>query len=179
MAQKNCHIYLSENKHYYSVPFRYVGLRLKVVYTLADVEIYYNHSRVASHPRSYRQYGYTTRAEHMPSTHQFVSEWSPEKFISWAQAIGPNCYNVIKAILEKKHHPEQSYKSCLGILTMAKKVGNTRVENACKRAHNYNACNYTAVNNILSQGLDKDPESVTNQTSLPLHHNIRGQKYYS
>ena len=107
----------------------------------------------------------------MPSTHKFVNDWSAEKFSSWAQSVGPQCTEVITTILSKKHHPEQSYKSCLGILSMVKKVGKSRLENACSRELQFNACSYTTVKNILSQGLDKEQELPVPEETIHLFAN--------
>lgn len=178
-VQKNCHIYISEDKHYYSVPFRYIGQKVKVLYSPNEVEIYHQHTRIAFHQRDYKRYGYTTIKEHLPSSHRFVSEWSPEKFKTWAQDIGHACHQVIGAILEKANHPEQGYKSCLGVLTLEKKVGRERLEKACERALSYNACNYGSIKNILEKGLDKTPTEQVQVLKLPFHDNIRGKAYYN
>jgi transposase len=114
----------------------------------------------------------------MPSNHQFVSEWSSEKFIAWAANIGDACREYIIKILDKKQHPEQSYKSCLGILHMAKKVGNVRLENACKRALDYGAYNYNMIDRILEKGWDTVEEPDQNEIDMPHHNNIRGGNYY-
>jgi transposase len=178
-VQKNCHIYLGEDKHYYSVPYRYIGSKVKVLYSVDDVEIYHENLRIACHQRDYRKYGYTTCKEHLPSTHRFVSEWSPDRFRDWAGRIGPGCQQLVSTILEKAAHPEQGYKSCLGILGMAKKAGDERLENACRRALLFQAYNYSSVKNILEKGLDKVPETEPGSLNLPFHGNIRGKSYYN
>ena len=114
----------------------------------------------------------------MPSYHRFVSEWSSEKFITWAHQIGDHCKVLIIKILDKKQHPEQSFKSCLGILHLAKKVGNIRLENACKRALEYGAHNYNIIERILKNGWDTLDEQVEEQPDIPRHNNIRGSNYY-
>ena len=113
-----------------------------------------------------------------PATHQFVAEWNPQKFISWAKGIGPACRNYIIQILQKQQHPEQNYKSCLGILSFAKKVGKERLNNACKRGLEYEVYNYRIIQSILEKGLDKLDESASEPRELPAHKNIRGKKYY-
>lgn len=94
----------------------------------------------------------------MPSHHRFISEWSSEKFIDWAGNIGGHCKGYIIAILEKKQHPEQSYKSCLGVLHLAKKYGRERLDGACRRAAEYGAYNYNMVERILKKGWDLKKE---------------------
>jgi transposase len=175
---KNSHTYLNKDKHYYSVPYKYIGNKVKIIYSDTLVEIYHKQDRIAVHTRNRKKYGYTTIGEHMPSNHQFVSEWSSQKFIVWAANIGDACREYIIKILDKKQHPEQSYKSCLGILHMAKKVGNVRLENACKRALDYGAYNYNMIERILEKGWDTIDEPVQKETDMPHHNNIRGGNYF-
>ena len=177
-VHKNSHIYLSKDKHYYSVPYKHIGKRVKIIYSDSMVEIYHQHECLAVHPRNQQKYGYTSNAEHMPSHHRFVSEWNAGKFITWAGHIGDACKAYIVKILDKKQHPEQSYKSCLGILHLAKKVGNERLDSACKRALDYGAYNYNMVERILKNGWDSLEENIEEDTELPNHENIRGGSYY-
>ena len=177
-VHKNSHVYLSKDKHYYSVPYKHIGKRVRIVYSDSLVEIYHNQERMAVHERDKKKYGYTTTKEHMPSYHRFVSEWSSEKFIAWAGHIGEACKAYIIKILDKKQHPEQSYKSCLGILHLAKKAGNERLDNACKRALGYEAYNYNMIERILAKGWDKLDEDIEEHTDIPNHKNIRGGDYY-
>lgn len=175
---KNSHIYFSKDKHYYSLPYHHIGKRVKVVYSDSAVEIYHQQELLTVHPRTKQKYGYSTIKEHMPSHHRFISEWSSEKFIAWAAQIGDHCKALIINILEKKQHPEQSYKSCLGILHLTKKVGNTRLDNACKRALDYGAHNYNIIERILKNGWDTLDEDIEDQPEVPNHNNIRGSHYY-
>ncbi|MDQ1327640.1 MAG: hypothetical protein QG641_923 [Candidatus Poribacteria bacterium] len=175
---KTSHVYLGIDKHYYSVPFKYINKKVEIIYTKTAVEIYFKHERIACHTRDRKQYGYTTRREHMPSTHQFVSDWHPEKFIKWAGDIGKSTEEFIRKVLATKLHPEQGYKSCIGILNFGKKFSNERLDNACNRAIYYNSFSYMAIKNILERELDKIPPETGKQSRLPLHDNIRGSGYY-
>ena len=114
----------------------------------------------------------------MPSSHQFVADWNPDKFISWARDIGQPTEEIISKILQTKAHPEQGYKSCIGILSFGKKVGNFRLNSACSRAIYFNSCSYMTVKNILDKELDKIPIEPAEQYQLPYHDNIRGSQYY-
>ena len=177
---KNGHVCLGEDKHYYSVPFTYMSKKVKIIYSRTSVEIYYCFERIALHQRIKSPFNYTTVEEHMASTHRFVSEWSAEKFTSWAEAIHPDVKLFIERILEKKQHPEQAYKSCVGVLSFAKKVGKERLINACKRALDYGYYNYKIIQTILEKGLDTESEipDESSQIEMPLHDNIRGENYY-
>ena len=176
-VQKNSHIYLHEDKHYYSVPYKYTGEKVKVAYSSSVVEIYHNNSRLAFHGRDRSLHRYTTASNHMPSSHQFVSDWNEEKFITWAENIGSATGLLIRAVLESKSHPEQAYKSCVGILSYGKKVGNIRLENACQRALEFKAHNYKTIKRILDNGLENI--DLQEQYNLPFHQNIRGSNYYN
>jgi len=98
---KNSHMYLNKDKHYYSVPYKYIGKRIKIIYSDSEVTIFYKHELIASHTRNYQSYRYSTVKDHMPSAHQFVADWNPAKFINWARGIGPECRSYIIQILEK------------------------------------------------------------------------------
>lgn len=176
-VQKNSHIYLHEDKHYYSVPYKYTGEKVKVAYSSSVVEIYHNNTRAAFHSRERSPHRYTTVKNHMPSAHQFVSDWSAEKFITWAESIGKYTELLIRKILETKTHPEQAYKSCIGVLSYGKKVGYVRLDNACQRALEFNAYNYKTIKRILDNGLE-NIDLQEPQYNLPFHQNIRGSNYY-
>ena len=178
-VNKNCHIYLSADKHYYSVPYKYIGIKVQAIYTKSHVEIYLNYSRIAFHKRDYSLYQYSTHKEHLPSHHRFVSDWNPDKFISWASGYGKETEQYVRKVLESKQHPEQAYKSCIGILSCGKKHGPSRLNNACKRGIYYNSFSYITIKNILMKGLDKKDSENPKQISLPLHENIRGGAYYN
>ena len=176
---KNCHIFLNKDKHYYSVLHYFIGKKVKIIYSPTMVEIYYKHERIASHQRQYEPYRYTTIKEHLPANHRFITEWSAEFFIDKASAIGIDCKAYIIKVLDLKQHPEQSYKSCMGILNLAKKAGDQRLDKTCKRALEFEAYSYHTIKNILTNGWDKlADEDNSEATIIPIHSNIRGKEYY-
>jgi transposase len=174
----NGHVLLSQDKHYYSVPYQFIRKKVKLLYSNSQVEVFYKYNRIALHQRVKNPFSYTTNSEHLASTHKFITEWTPQRFINWAESIDENVKEYIIRILEKKQHPEQAYKSCMGVLSFVKKVGRERLRNACKRAIEYNMYNYKTVQTILEKGLDQiDDENLFDQ-SIPEHNNIRGKEYY-
>jgi transposase len=179
-VMKTGHIQLFEDKHYYSVPFRFIGRKVKVIYSASQVSIFYNKERIAYHKRSFKQYGYSTIKEHLSTTHQFVTEWNPDKFISWAGAIAPVVKDYITRILESATYPEQAYRSCVGILSYEKKVGRDRLIKAVERATFYAVYNYTIIRKILQGGLDQlaPADEIHPSSPLPQHDNIRGPESY-
>lgn len=178
-VMQNTHIRLLDDNRYYSVPYRYIGRKVKVVYSVSSVSIFYNRERIAFHKRC-KYFGYSSVREHLPSTHQFVSDWNPNKFLSWAARIDPKVKAYITVILESKTYPEQAYRSCVGILSQEKKVGAERLISAVERAMYYGAYNYKIIDRILKGGLDRLKEDISDekQASLPFHENIRGAENY-
>lgn len=176
-VMKNGHIYLSEDQHYYSVPYELIGKKLKLQYSRSMVEMYDRYALIAAHKRVRSPGNYTTVADHMPPQHRYVTEWSPQFFIEKARAVDPVVEYYISQILAKKAHPQQAYKSCQGILSFAKRVGNERLIKACKRAHEIGYYNYKIIEDILQKQYDKfEDEPVP--AHMPAHENIRGGNYY-
>ena len=179
-VQKNCHVFYAKDKNYYSVPSAFMGKKTKLILSQNTVEIYHNQTRIAFHSRSRKPFHYTTLKAHMPVSQTYNSDWSTAYFINWATKIGVNTKEYIQKILLQKQYPEQNYKSCMGILSMATKVPNERLENACKRALLFNAIGYNPIKNILEKGLDKLQEKDKVFYVIPvLHDNIRGADYYN
>ncbi len=178
-VMQNGHVQLSQDKNYYSVPYQYVKKKAKLLYTKTTVEIYYKYNRIAIHPRNYKPYVYTTTPEHLASTHQFVAEWSASRFIDWASNIDASVGDYIIQIIESRNHPEQAYKSCLGILTFEKKVGRERLINACKRALDFKIYSFKTIQNILENNLDSIDFEQEQEQELPSHGNIRGKHYFN
>lgn len=177
-VMKNGHVSLAADKHYYSVPYRFIGKKVKVVYSHTSVEVHYNYDCIALHEREKNHYGYTTDKEHLASTHRFVSDWTPETFLAWGGKIHEDVKLFILRILDRKQHPEQAYKSCVGVLSFAKKFGNERLIKACQRGLDYGIYNYKIIQKILEKGLDEQPQEESEQLKMPLHENIRGENYY-
>ncbi len=178
-VMKNGHVHLGPDRHYYSVPYSYIGKKVRLLFSKSFVEIYHRHELIASHPRVKSPHNYTTDPAHMASQHQFVSDWSPDYFLKQAREISPDVEFYIAQVLLKKIHPEQAYRTCRGILNYAKRVGNQRLIRACNRAHSYGLYHYNIIETILQRGLDQYDEDDT-QEELPFtsHENIRGEDYY-
>ena len=166
------------DQRFYSVPYKLRGKRVDVRATENTIEVYHDNKRVASHKRLRRKGFFATIREHMPPQHQAMADWSPERFLSWAGEIGNQTQTLIAAVLERRPHPQQAYRSCLGILGLAKKVGNARLEAASQRALAAKLYSYRGVRNILDNQLDKLPLDPPVATPQPPHTNIRGGSYY-
>lgn len=178
-VQFNYHVYLSEDKHSYSVPYRSRAKTVELFYTVKTVEIYENNVRIASHLRSSRANGYTTRNDHMPPEHKYMADWNPERLLSWAENIGEPAKEIIGIALSSKKHPEQSYKTCLGILNLSNKYPAARFLKACRRALYYGSHTCKGVENILKNNMEDIDDEADLFSNLPDHENIRGSKYYT
>lgn len=175
----NYHVYLKADLHYYSVPYRYRGERVDVFYSQKTVEIYHKNERIAIHPRERAKYKYTTSPEHMPPQHRYRDDWSAERFLARAESIDGDVKTLIEHVLASRQHPEQAYKSCLGILHLARAYGNGRLADACRIALRHESYTYRMLDNILKRGLDREAaQDGLFDAPLPEHENIRGSEYY-
>lgn len=178
-VMKNGHVNLSIDKHYYSVPYRFIGKKVKLLFSGTVVEIYYRYERIALHKRVKSPYNYSTEKEHLASTHRFLTEWTPDKFVEWASSIHDDVRLYILKILDRKQHPEQAYRSCIGILSFAKKAGEQRLIGACQRALSYGIYSYKIIQMILEKKMDQYEDSLfADELPMPNHDNIRGEEYY-
>lgn len=179
-ARVNIDYHIEHDKHYYSVPHQLLKEAVEVRATRQTVEVFHRGKRVASHRRGRPLSGHTTNPDHMPASHRAHMEWSPSRLISWGETIGPHTKLMIERILKERTHPEQGYRSCLGILRLAKTYGEERLEAACERALLMNARSYQPVKAILKKGLDRQPADVDEPTTaIPSHDNVRGAEYYN
>lgn len=176
-VMKNSHVQLHQDRHYYSVPFRHIGQKVKLVYTATHIGVYLDAERIAYHLRDPASHKYTTVKEHLPSSHQFVSDWNPDKFTLWAERIHPDVKAYITGVLANKSYPEQTYRSCVGILSFEKKAGRDRLIAACQRAQSYGVYNYKVIEQIINQKLDRT-DYRQEEKAMPLHDNLRGAEYY-
>lgn len=165
--------------HFYSVPSRLIRQVVEVRITEAAVEVFHRGLRLASHVRSAVPHRHTTIPEHMPSAHRRYAFWTPARLLAAAQKIGPSTVALCEAIMRAKPHPEQGFRSCLGILSLARGYGPPRLEAACRRGVCIGATSYRSIASILKNGLDKAflPEAAADANPIR-HGNIRGQGYY-
>ncbi len=174
---KNGHVRLSEDKHYYSVPYTLIGKRVKLLYSLDEVRIYYQMELIAEHTRGYRRGAYTTNNDHLASHHKALTEWNPDFFLRKAEAVGPFTRKVFERTFKEKPHAEAAYKSCNGIINLGSRFGNTALEQACRYADGLEVVNYHVLSDILTNKLYE--EDVDQQAKVLYHENLRGGNYYA
>jgi transposase len=171
--------HIEVDDHYYSVPYQLRNEALDVRLTESLVETFFRSKRVASHIRSSAKGRYTTVPDHMPKAHRDYAEWTPDRLVRWASETGKATAELVAAILSRKIHPQQGFRSCLGIISLSKRYGKERVEAACSRALAIGGTSFKSVRSILETGLDNKPLPESKPASPAIgHSNIRGTGYY-
>jgi transposase len=177
-------------EHFYSAPSSLAGEELRVRATANTIEVFYKRNRVASHARSYQPHRMTTVAEHMPSSHRRYAEWTPSRMIEWARDIGPELGGYVEELLKRKRHPEQGFRSVLGLIGLGAKHGNERLLKAVKRAVQLGLYSYNGVRTMLEKRMESAPlpsilgahgkkeAQEARQIDLLAAENIRGPDYY-
>jgi transposase len=178
-AKVNIDYHVAVEKHFYSAPHQLIHQQLDVRLTDKTVELFAHGKRVAAHRRSRLPGRFTTLEEHRPKSHQRYLEWTPSRILEWVKTIGPDCARVVEKIMADRPHPEQGFRSALGIIRLGKAVGNDRLEAACRRALHFGACSYTSIKSILQNNLEAQPLEQELSLPSPTHENLRGSPYYS
>lgn len=178
-VQKMGHIYLTEGKHYYSVPYRFIGKKVTVCYNKSSVEIFYKKERIAFHKRSFSPGKYTTDANHLSSSHKAYSEWNLEYFQVRAKKTGPYVHQYVTELILERSYPEIAYKQSNGILQLVHDYPKERIDKACERALGHGSRGYHIIENILKRGLDKETFVQHTKPHIPAHQNIRGAESYN
>lgn len=178
VAQNN-HIRLSQDKKYYSVPYRFVGKKTKVVYTQSLVKIYYKGESIAVHPRlrDKREY-YSTIKEHLASHHQNYQSRSPKYYTNRARALSLDMYKLFECIFNQDRHPEQLFKTCDGLLSLYRKLPKEKVDKACKIAVKHKSFSYKFICRLIENNMLDQFDEDSRYNPLPKHENVRGSEYY-
>jgi transposase len=174
----NIDYHVELDRHYYSVPYQLKGEAVDARMTATTVEILFKGKRVASHGRSYVPWKHTTCPAHMPESHKRYLEWTPSRIVKWAEKSGPSTGTLVKEIMERRPHPEQGFRSCLGIIRLGRRYGEERLEAACTRALLMRAYSYKSVESILKNNLDGKELPERPSGKCVTHENIRGNNYY-
>src|SRR6202012_1957491 len=172
----NLDYHIEIDKHFYSVPFRLLREEVEARITAKTVEIFHRGKLVAAHLRSLRPYRPTTLADHMPSSHRRYRDWTHERILREAAAIGDDAAALVEIILRSRPHPEQGFRSCIGILRLATRYDAERLDAACARALALGTRSYSSVAAILKNAQDRKPREPDHPSLF--HENIRGPGYY-
>lgn len=177
-ARVNIDYHVEFDGHFYSVPHRLARTQLELRVSPTTLEAFAGQQRVAVHACSAVKGGFTTIPDHMPASHRAHLEWTPAKLIAWGERIGAACAGVVRWQMERRPHPEQGYRACLGLQRLARSYGPERLEAACARAQSIRSPTFRTVNAILKSGMDRQPLKTASAASLPNHDNVRGAEYY-
>jgi transposase len=166
--------------HWYSTPFRLIRELVDVRVADKTVEIFLKGQRVASHLRAPNRRGHTTLPEHMPSAHRRHASWTPARLVAYGEKVGPSVAALFEAVMIDRPHPEQGFRTCLGILALTRTYDNARVDAACRRGITIKARSVSSIRSILKNGLDRTfLDQTEDRDREPVRHgNIRGGDYY-
>jgi transposase len=166
--------------HFYSVPHSFARAEVEVRLTARTVEIFARGQRIAAHMRSSGNHRHSTVPEHMPSSHRRYADWTIDRIRRDAASIGPATTTLCELILERRPHPEQGFRACIGILRLVRPFGVERLEAAAARAIDIGGLSYGSVRSILDHKLDRQAANKRSADGAPIiHHNIRGSRYYN
>jgi len=187
LARINIDYHFEFDKHFYSVPHHLVKHQVEVQATREGVAAFFKGKQVARHARSYAQGAFSTETCHMPEAHRKQQQWTPGRLLNWAKEIGPNVVELVQHMLARKKHPEQAYRSCLGLLNLSRQYDAPRLDQACQRAVKINSPYIRSVKSILKKAMDQldlplDEQNTdahsNEETKTSDHDNIRGPEYY-
>jgi transposase len=179
LARVGVDYHVEADGHYYSVPCQHARQQVDVRLTVAIVEIFHRGSRLASHARCAFKGRHTTIDAHMPPAHRAMAGVNAESLRSQAAAIGPRTETLVERLLHQRRHPQQAFRSCLGVLQLGRQFGSARLEAASAHALKHNALSWRSLQSILKNGLDQQVQNaVKNAPDLPEHENVRGAAYY-
>lgn len=178
-ARVHIDYHIPVDERYYSVPYSLLKQEVEVRLSAAIVEIYHKGERIASHPRVAAKYGCSTQEAHMPEAHKAYAGWTPARLLDWVAKSGPCTRQVGESILASRAHPQQGFRSCLGLIRLCNRYGDERTEAACRKALAIHAVNYKSVKTLLENNIDKQPDIPLDVPVAPVQHpNIRGADYY-
>jgi len=174
----NIDYHVAVENHFYSAPHHLIHRQVDVRLTENTVELFLDGQRVAAHARSFQRGRFTTLEEHKPKSHQKYQQWTPGRILDWAKRLGPECAKVVEKIMADRPHPEQGFRSALGIIRLGKAAGAARLEAACRRALHFGTCSYASIQSILQKHLEDQPHEQELPLNSPAHDNLRGGPYY-
>ena len=176
---QNGHIFLCQDRHYYSVPYCWTGHKALVVYTATLVSIYIRNECVATHLRNFAAGGYTSVREHLPSHHQRWLDRSPQYYIEKAGEISPDLCRFFEGIFAGKRPPEHHYRSCEGLFSLYRKTPLDVFNRALAIAIENGMYSYHSMMKLIENDAQNRDDANVLSKPLPQHENIRGKEYYA
>ena len=177
-VQPNCHVYLSEDKHYYSVPYSYVSRKVTLIYDKNTVEVFHNYERISIHQRMQGIGKYSTHPSHLHPKHSYYRNWSEEYFLKEGHKIGAHTEGFIQQLLTQGKHPEAGFKRCRGLLSYVKKYGEKKLELACEIGMKYDYASLRQIEYLLQYTNLESLQEDAVELPPAVHENQRGANYY-
>jgi transposase len=178
VCRVNIDYHVEVDHNFYSVPYQLVHERVEARYTASTVEVFFRGRRLIAHARVTGRGRFVTKVEHMPRAHRAHAEWTPSRLIAWAEQSGPATGRFVVGLLERRPHPEQGYRACLGLMRLGRVHGADRLEAACHRAERLQSYRYRTVEHILINQQDRLPFDEPPARPALVHENLRGAPYY-
>jgi transposase len=175
LARVSIDYHVGFDSFFYSVPYGLIRKQVDIRATARTVEIFYQGQRVGAHQRRYGGRRHGTDPDHMPSSHRRYADWTPDRFQRWGRSIGPQTEGLVIAILANKPHPEQGFRSCLGVLRLFKDIDPERAEAISARAIAIGALSYKAIAPLLAS---KSASKSAAEETVIVHPNLRGPGYF-
>src|SRR5216683_2733019 len=180
VCRPNIDYHVAIDHNFYSVPYQLIDESLEARFTASTVEVFFKGRRVAAHARLTGRGRYATHLEHMPRAHRAHAEWTPSRLIAWATQTGPATGRLVAGILERRPHPEQGYRACLGLMRLGRAHGGDRLDAACARAERLRSYRFRTVEHILTNQQDRLPlDEAAPARPAVAHENVRGAAYYA
>ena len=177
LARVNLDYHVEAEGFLYSVPHALIREQVDVRLTSHTVEVFHRGQRVAAHQRRFGGRRHGTDPDHMPRAHRRYAEWTPERFRRWAWAIGPHTEGLVIAVLANRPHPEQGFRTCLGVLRLYRGLDPARAEAVSARAVAIGALTHKSIASILAHNLDRAPPQAGSAAVID-HPNVRGSRYF-
>jgi len=180
-VQRNYHVLIGEDKHYYSVPYKYIGQRVDIIYTKKDVEIYLGVHRIAFHARNLQKGGFSTTQAHRPEKHKmYLAQLNatPQDYLDKAAMIGPDTLWAVENILNAPNHPRLTKKQADGVFSLVRHYSDKRIEQVCTYIKPCGTISLEMIKNVLASNMDAAAHTLIKPARIPLHENIRGATHY-
>jgi transposase len=176
-VNQDYHVRVEDN--HYSVPYQLVRQEVEARVTDGVVEVLFRGRRVSSHRRLSGKGKVSTNPRHQPASHRRYAEWTPSRVLGWSESVGPNTHEMVDLLMKSRPHPEQGFRSCMGLVSLGKKYPPERLEAACGRALALKIISYKSVRSMLQSGLDRVSLDEDRWEVVVQHENVRGPEYYA
>ncbi len=173
-------IFLSKDKHYYSVPYDLIGRKATVIFTRSVVKIYVDNKCVATHLRTIG-FGDTYERSHLAPNSLAYIDRSPEYFIEKAAKVSKPLERLIQSIFRNKSSGvvnEVYYRVCEKMLKLQRSTPEEVFDKACNICNDnglHKADSLQSVIAMLSNTIVLEPDE---DIKIANQENTRGQNYF-